>query len=545
MRFGFQLYGAAKECRSNPKDFFEKVRAMGYQFIEPCIVFGTDDDVSSSKMWNEQEAEAFLAEAEQVGLRAFSVHAFAEDLQAELPSMKRLARQHQVAQFVTQCPSPVTKEVYSEFAAKCVEIADSLAQCGVELLLHNSSKEIEEKIDGKTGYEWLLEQCGGKVGAQPDTGWIFYGGEDPEKLLWKIAKYVRSLHHKDFRRTEDGLKEMVVGKGEVDTPACFQFGRAQGLPQFADMDGSENDMLENLDAMVHYLGSLSHYRADTDSILCSIHAESGEVKEFHRFPYIIEAPNWLADGSMYFNSEGNIFRYLPETDSVEKVNTGNCRTCNNDHVPSPDHLLLAVSEERDGSPSRIYVINPATGEEQLVTEHAPCYLHGWSPDGTELAYCASRDDKNGKTNVDIYTIPADGGKEVRHTFGDGFNDGPEFSPDGAHIWFNSTRTGTMQLWRMNRDGSEPTQMTFGEDNNWFGHVSPDGTKVVCLTYRKNELDPDEHLPNMNVKLQLMNYDGSDFHTLLEFFGGQGSINVNSWSPDSKEIAFVKYELKHK
>ncbi|MBS6194678.1 MAG: TIM barrel protein [Clostridiales bacterium] len=263
MRFGFQLYGAAKECRSNPKDFFEKVHGMGYEFIEPCIVFGTDEDVSSSKMWNEQEAENFLAEAERVGLRAFSVHAFAENLQAELPSMERMGRQHQVSQFVIQCPFPVTKEVYSEFAENCVKIAEELEKWGIELLIHNGSKEIEEKIDGKTGYEWLLEQCGGKVGAQPDTGWIFYGGEDPEELLHKIEKYVRSLHHKDFCRTEEGWKEVAVGEGEVDTPACFKFGKNKDIPQFADMDGSENDMLENLETMVHYLSGLNECCADT------------------------------------------------------------------------------------------------------------------------------------------------------------------------------------------------------------------------------------------------------------------------------------------
>ena len=142
--------------------------------------------------------------------------------------------------------------------------------------------------------------------------------------------------------------------------------------------------------------------------------------------------------------------------------------------------------------------------------------------------------------MDVYAIPASGGEEKRLTFG-GFNDGPEYSPDGRHIWFNSTRSGLMQVWRMNRDGSDPVRMTRNEDNCWFGHVSPDGKKVVYIVYHKGHLKPDEHLPNMQCELWLMNADGSDPRRLCSFFGGQGTINVNSWAPDSRRFAFVSYE----
>ena len=178
-----------------------------------------------------------------------------------------------------------------------------------------------------------------------------------------------------------------------------------------------------------------------------------------------------------------------------------------------------------------------------MTPNAPSYLHGWSPDGAELAYCAFRE-HGGRREVDIYAIPAAGGEEVRLTDG-GFNDGPEYSPDGRHIWFNSTRSGLMQIWRMNRDGSEPTRMTFTERNNWFGHVSPDGRRVAYLSYGRDDLEPAEHLPNMPVELWIMNADGSQPRRLASFFGGQGSVNVNSWAADSRHLAFVSYELLHK
>lgn len=169
---------------------------------------------------------------------------------------------------------------------------------------------------------------------------------------------------------------------------------------------------------------------------------------------------------------------------------------------------------------------------------APTYLHGWSPDGKELAYCAER---NG--NYDVYTIPAEGGEETRLTTAEGLDDGPEYSPCGQYIWFNSVRTGLMQVWRMKADGSEQTQMTFDETrNSWFPHISPDGKSVVFITYYKGDLEPGEHLANKNVELRLMPANGGEPKTLLKLFGGQGTINVNSWAPDSKRIAFVSYRI---
>ncbi|MBR1496639.1 MAG: TolB family protein [Oscillospiraceae bacterium] len=194
-------------------------------------------------------------------------------------------------------------------------------------------------------------------------------------------------------------------------------------------------------------------------------------------------------------------------------------------------------------PSKIYTLPINGGVPKLVTPVGPSYLHGWSPDGKEFAYCAFRE-HDGKNEVDIYTIPADGGEETRLT-GGGFNDGPEYAPDGKTIWFNSTRTGLMQIWRMDRDGGNQTQMSFHERNNWFAHVSPDGRKVVYLSYGRADLEADEHLPNMRVELRMMNAGGTDDHRLLSFFGGQGSMNVNSWAGDNRHIAFVSYEILHK
>ena len=281
---------------------------------------------------------------------------------------------------------------------------------------------------------------------------------------------------------------------------------------------------------------------DRDTSILEIYdLEKGESREVIRFDRLIEAPNWSRDGkSLFYNSRGEIYRYDLEKGTEKKLDTGLCRNCNNDHVLSPDGNSIAVSHSEESWMSRVYIVPIGGGEPRLVTENCPSFLHGWSPDGETLAYCAFRDMEKGG---DIYTIPVSGGKERQLTFTEGLNDGPEYSPDGKHIWFNSVRSGLMQAWRMNADGSEQTQMTFDEGwNTWFPHISPDGKKVVMIAYKKGDLAPGEHLPHKWVELRLMDADGSRLKTLLTLFGGQGTINVNSWAPDSKRFAYVRYEL---
>lgn len=214
--------------------------------------------------------------------------------------------------------------------------------------------------------------------------------------------------------------------------------------------------------------------------------------------------------------------------------------CNNDHVLSPDGESIAVSHgvKEDGK-SRVYTVSLSGGVPRLITPLAPSYLHGWSPDGKTLAYCAER---NGE--FDVYTISAEGGVETRLTDAPGLNDGPEYDSAGEYIWFNSVRSGLMQAWRMKANGTEQTQMTFDENwNTWFPHISPDRTKVVMIAYKKGDVAPGEHVPHKYVELRLMNADGSDLKTIVELFGGQGTINVNSWSPDSKKFAYVRYRIR--
>ena len=279
-------------------------------------------------------------------------------------------------------------------------------------------------------------------------------------------------------------------------------------------------------------------RQKTKSFLETIDIETGERKILATFDELIEAPNWTRNDKLIYNSGGCIYSFDIASRESTLIDSGFATSCNNDHVLSPDESFIAVSHHTiEDHQSRIYIFPLKGGNPTLITPMAPSYLHGWSPDGSTLAYCAER---NGQ--YDIYTIPASGGVEKQLTDFTGLDDGPEYSPDGKQIWFNSTRSGLMQIWRMNADGSDQKQMTFEESNNWFPHVSPDGEKVVYIAYRKGDVDAGDHPPNKNVELRVMSSSGGESRLLIKLFGGQGTINVNSWSPDSKQLAFVRYEL---
>jgi TolB protein len=282
------------------------------------------------------------------------------------------------------------------------------------------------------------------------------------------------------------------------------------------------------------------------SILETYDVNTKELATLFRMERHFEAPNWTKDGKyIIYNSEGLIWKYDLSTGEHSRIDTGDVIACNNDHVLSPDGNEIAISSMAPGTDlsvsgynSYIYTVDLCGGNPKKVTPLSPSFLHGWSPDGKTLAYCAMRGGDKG----DIYTISIEGGEETRLTHTDGLSDGPEYSADGKHIWYNSVKSGLMQIWRMDHDGNHQIQITQDNRNNWFPHVSPDNSKVAYISYRKEDVEPGDHPANKNVELNVMNYDGSDNQVVVKLFGGQGTFNVNSWSPDSRKFAFVRYEL---
>jgi TolB protein len=283
------------------------------------------------------------------------------------------------------------------------------------------------------------------------------------------------------------------------------------------------------------------YRDYIGSVLEILDVQTGRLEMIHSSHQPFEAPNWTMDGkALIYNISGRaegwgrLARFDLGTRKPTLVETGFAIKNNNDHVLSFDGTRLGISDQSapDGQ-SAIYTLPAGGGTPKRITPLTPSYLHGWSPDAKWLVYTGGRSNK-----YDIYKIPSDGsGSEIRLTDSPGLNDGPEFTPDGQYIYFNSSRSGTMQIWRMKPDGTDQEQVTNDEFNNWFPHISPDGKWIGLLSYSP-DVAPTDHPYYQQVYLRLMPFAGGAAKVIAYAYGGQGTINVPSWSPDSQRIAFV-------
>ena len=260
---------------------------------------------------------------------------------------------------------------------------------------------------------------------------------------------------------------------------------------------------------------------------------TGARRIVHRGNVRFEAPNWSRDGRhLLINQQGALYRVPIDGGPPTRLDIGAVEGCNNDHGYSPDGTLLAISCRPSSS---IYVVAAEGGTPRLLTSQTPSYWHGWSPDGRTLAYVGRRGD-----DFDIYTMSVDGGPETRLTTAAGLDDGPDYTPDGRWIYFNSVRTGTMRIWRMRPDGSGQEQVTFDTAYaDWFPHPSPDGKWLVWVSF---DATVDGHPPHKDVVLRILSLEDPEARprVLFPLFGGQGTINVPSWSPDGTRFAFVSY-----
>ena len=306
-----------------------------------------------------------------------------------------------------------------------------------------------------------------------------------------------------------------------------------------EKDASETVDFKNFRFDVPAAAGVDGYKMPSASRLELLEVETGNRQIIYSSFDHFEAPNWSRDGKfLLYNQDGKIYKFPLGSKCPSLLETGNVTANNNDHGISFDGTKLALSSftEQAGkkSGSQIYVVGIEGAEPVKLTDQAPSYWHGWSPDDTTLVYCAEREG-----NYDIYSIAVTGGAETRLTTDPALDDGPEFSPDGQYIYFNSTRTGQMKIWRMKPNGSDQEQVSYGDHNDWFAHLSPDGTRMLYVSYHPI-VPAASHPHNERVMIREQEISSGKVRVLAYLYGGQGTMNVPSFRPDGKYVAFVSY-----
>ena len=360
-------------------------------------------------------------------------------------------------------------------------------------------------------------------------------GHDQEEILFPESK------HPDVIQLERRSGRYIMSVAQFGKPLVVKeiTGAEQGdevyVGLFSRTNKGEKATFSNVRIVVPAPDGWSSRQGFLGSHIEIVDVTSGLREIIYTDPGSVQAPNWTPDNKyLIYNKEGLIYRMDIKERIPEVVNTDFVKNNNNDHVISFDGKMLGLSSS-SGPPeygSLIYTVPIEGGKPDQITPLGPSYLHGWSPDGEWLTYTGRRDGE-----YDIYKIPAKGGDEVKLTSAPGLDDGSEYSPDGKYIYFNSVRTGSMEIWRMTPDGESQEQLTHDKYNNWFPHISPDGKWVVFLSYME-DVDPGAHPYYKPVYLRMMPAEGGEPRVIAYLYGGQGSINTPSWSPDSKKVAFV-------
>lgn len=412
-----------------------------------------------------------------------------------------------------------------------------------------------------------VEFMGEGVDPHRKVGWIVKNDLDPNTPHVNATTHGDELTSLQYRKTIGGDTEEIVS--ENTAPDVIQLERRGNVfimstakfgDEFVDVQlessavknqvfiglyvSSHNaDIVEvakfrNVRIIQPAAADFQPYRDYLGSRLEVMDVAKGHRKILFTTSNSIQAPNWSTDGEkLIYNSEGRLFQYHLTDGIIRPLNTGFAVNNNNDHVLSFDGTLMGLSNHNpaDNNNSTLYYL-PSQGDSNPVVVNKPglgaSYLHGWSPDNTKMLFTGQR-----KEQFDIYSIDVKTGNEKQLTNLKTLDDGPEYSPDGKYIFFNSVRTGKMKLWRMGPTGENQTQLTFDKYNDWFPHVSPDGKWIAFISFPE-DIDPSDHPFYKHCLLRIMPFEGGTPRIIAYIYGGQGSINVPSWSPDSKSISFV-------
>lgn len=542
-RMGLQLYSLHDELAVDLSGTLAQIAALGIRNVEPYGLLG-------------RTPEQFRAELDRQGLRAVSYHVPLAQLRNDVPGIIREAQILGSSYVGVAWIKPAGASENDGVTAQDVDVAadafnkacPALKQAGLHVFYHLHGFEFAKDETGRTLLDRLLAETDPAcLELQVDVFWVAKAGQDPVALMRRYPDRVKLLHLKDMRRgaavgemSGHAPKEdfVALGDGSVDWPNLLAAAGEDGVAWYIIEDESAN-VIPQVKRSLAYLAA--HPPRKLKSHVSIFDLKTRRVSELFAADGVWEAPNWSPDGkSLLVNSGGKLYRVGLDDARPVEIPLGGL-LANNDKGFSPKGDQIAFSAaQADGAPSLIYRSGVDGADRMLIDGLGPAYFHGWSPDGGTLALVAQRDGW-----LHLYARAANGsGADRPLTSAAANDDGPDYSPDGKWIYFNSNRSGGWSLWRMPKEGagnndSKAQRVTNDPWEDWFPHPSPDGKHVLFISYPPGVVSHNARLDG--IALRLIGPEGGKAETLLTFYGGQGSLNVNSWSPDSRRFAFIRFE----
>lgn len=439
---------------------------------------------------------------------------------------------------------------------------------------HDEFHYLSEKVNGDFVVTANFKLSG--IGGAPErkTGWMIRAEATPSSaqvnavvhgngltvLQWRSESGARMLYPQDeaFYSKRNVQTIQLERRGNIFVMRVARYGEPLQIVGFHQMKNMGADVLAGLFVCAHDSNELQEAKVwnvriekpvpatyDPNRVwrivsrLETMDVFNGNRRVVYTTKGRIESPVWMArDKKILFSQEGHLYTLLAVGGSPEIFNTPFTRNASGAHCISPDGKMLGISGSNGVAPQMFFV--PVKGGElKTITTDQPAWIHGISPDNKDVIYVAPRKDL---PVLDIYKQPLSGGNAVPLTASNSYElaDGCEYSPDGKYIYYNASQDGgTMQIWRMNPDGSDKEQLTFGAYNNWFPHISPDGKWMVFISF-PSETALNTHPLYAPVMIRLMPVNGGAPKVIAYVYGGQGTLDENSWSPDSRHISFVSY-----